>query len=263
LASGAKGRRFDSCRAHTEPLPKTLAEIAIDGGLVKRVDAARAGRLAETQGQPLIVVLVRELGVDEVALIGAMRRQMRVPLLDPSAIHVDAEALRLVPKDVCLRLHVLPTTVGIDAAGARVMRIAMADPTDTSAIAELEQISECELEISALTLSAVEGWIERAYRGLTTEVVRHKPLPDRPVAAPAWPTTRSSTTEPSSLLSDPEISETAQIAAPRLLGGERELELERRVFALTQLLLAKGVFTEAELESQLQLLLGPGLPPKT
>ncbi|MEZ4362868.1 MAG: hypothetical protein R3B48_21940 [Kofleriaceae bacterium] len=243
---------------------KTLGEIVIEAALVKKADAARAGRLAESKRQPLIVVLVRDLGVDEIALVGALRRQTRVPLLDPSVIHVEPDALRLLPRAVCERLHALPTSVGMDAAGARVLRIAMADPTDAAAIAELEQITKCELEISALMLSAVDGWIERAYRDLAPAGRQGKTRPDNPlfitskvanVRAPR--AERKGITEPP-LLSDAEISETAQIVLQRSASSEPapvEPDLELRVRALTRLLVAKGVFTEAELEAQLAALL--------
>src|SRR5215510_4595298 len=87
LASGAKGRRFESCRAHRRrTVPRTLAEIALDAGLVGKADATRAGRIAAQRSEPLIVVLVRDLGVDEVALLGAIRRQTRTPVADPGEV---------------------------------------------------------------------------------------------------------------------------------------------------------------------------------
>lgn len=275
MASGAKGRRFDSCRAHAGPLAKTLAEIAIDAGLVSKADAARAGRLAETKRQPLIVVLVRDLSVDEVSLVAAMRKQMRVSLLDPGMVRVDSDALRELPKDVCLRLHVLPLTIGTDAAGARVLRVAMADPTDTAAIAELEQITRCEIELTALLLSAVEEWIEKAYRGINTVVVKHSPakkLEDKaPFVLPRLVTTKVTRPGDSGLhsavpvLTSPEgeISETAQIAfrsTPPTQSDEPELEI--RFAALVRLLVAKKLITEDELEAQIAELLQLRNPPR-
>jgi hypothetical protein len=186
-----------------------------------------------------------------------MRKQMRVPLLDPSTVRADPEALRELPKDVCVRLHVLPVTIGTDAAGARVLRVALADPTDTAAIAELEQITACEIEVTALPLSSVEEWIEKAYRGLTTAVV--KPPQDKPVfASGKLVTTRvhrpSELGIPVLTSPDGEISETAQIAfrAGGATSQPEESELELRLTALTRLLIAKKLFTEEELEAQLQ-----------
>src|SRR6185312_16168957 len=110
---------------------KTLAEIAIEAGLVTKDNAVKAGRIAAQRQEPLVHVLIRELGVDEVALIGALRKQTRVPLIDPADVQVDPEALRLVTRDVCARLRVLPLQVGTEGQ-TKVLRIAMADPTDAS-----------------------------------------------------------------------------------------------------------------------------------
>jgi hypothetical protein len=47
-------------------VPKTLGEIAIEAGLVNKAGAARAGRMAEEHKQPLVVVLIRELGANAI-----------------------------------------------------------------------------------------------------------------------------------------------------------------------------------------------------
>ena len=114
---------------------KTLGEIAVEAGLVTKAGAAKAGKMAEERSQPLVVMLVRELGVDEVALVGALRKQTRIPLIDPLDVTIDPEALRSVSRDVCARLRVLPFAIAADGHG-KLLKVAMADPTDTSAIAE-------------------------------------------------------------------------------------------------------------------------------
>src|SRR5262245_50923350 len=126
--------------------------------------------MAEERKQPLIVMLVRELGVDEVALVGALRKQTRVPLIDPGSLEIDPEALRQVPRDVCARLRVLPLTLDSDGDG-KLMRVAMADPTDTAAVAELEQLTHCDVEVNALPLSAIDELVDKGYRQVNTAVV--------------------------------------------------------------------------------------------
>ncbi len=218
---------------------KTLAEIAIEAGLVTKAGAAKAGRLSDERKLPLVVILIRELGVDEVALIGALRKQTRVPLLDPAHIQVDPEALRLVPRDACARLRVLPIGVNIDDK-TRVLRVAMADPTDTSAILELEVIANCEIEVTALPLSAIDELVDQGYKQFSTAVTRMRPLDSltsRPNPAPP-------STEPTT--DSQEVSVTAQIPLQALM-KEGQPDLEARFTALCQLLVTKGVFTHAEL----------------
>jgi hypothetical protein len=228
---------------------KTLAEIAIEAGLVTKASASRAGRLAEQRKQPLVTVLIRELGVDEVALIGALRKQTRVPLLDPAQIQIDPDALRLVSRDVCTRLRVLPLQVGTDGS-TKVLRVAMADPTDTSAVLELEELSQCEIEVTALPLSAIEELVEKGYKQFSTAVV-HRP---RPLSDNLFVTSRARTPVPD-VGHESEISVTAQIPLISLTSELRgESDLEARFTALCQLLVTKGVISESELADLLKKL---------
>jgi hypothetical protein len=224
-------------------VPKTLGEIAIEAGLVNKAGAAKAGRLAEERKLPLVVVLVRELGVDEVALIGALRKQTRVPLIDPGSLAIDPEALRHVPRDVCARLRVLPMSVARDGNG-KVMRIAMADPTDTAAVAEIEQLTHCDVEVNALPLSAIDELVDRGYRQVNTAVVSRAGNAGAAVVV----TSRGRPPEAES-----EVSVTAQMPVAMLHAMAPD-DLDTRLTALVNALVAKGLVTEAELAEALRKL---------
>ena len=222
-------------------MPKTLAEIAIEAGLVTKANATKAGKMAEERKEPLVVMLVRELGVDEVALVGAIRRQTRVPLIDPGEIQIDPEALRHVPRDACARLRVLP--LGITADGeTKVLRLAMADPTDTSGILEIESLTHYEIDVSVLPLSAIEELVNKGYRQLTTAIVT------RPTGHTSFITQKGKIGSAADI-PESEVSVTAQIplVALQALGGPDDVEA--RFMALVHLLVAKGVITEAEADA--------------
>jgi len=227
-------------------LPKTLAEIAIDAGLVNKTSAAKAGKMAEEQKEPLVVMLIRELGVDEVQLVGALRKQTRVPLVDPADVQIDGEALRQVPREICARLRILPLSVATDGP-TKVMRIAMADPTDEAAIAELEQLVQCEIEVSALPLSAIEELVAKGYRQINTAVVNRKSSPTVTAKAPVVAAT-------STTFAESETSVTAQIPITELRppAGLTPDEIDQRLTALVAVLVAKGLITEAELAEALK-----------
>jgi hypothetical protein len=227
---------------------KTLAEIAIEAGLVTKAGAAKAGRMAEDRKQPLVAILVRELGVDEVALIGALRKQTRVPLLDPAQIQVDPEALRLVAKDACARLRVLPLSVATEGT-TKVLRVAMADPTDTAAILELEQLAHCEIEVTALPLSAIDELVAKGYKQVST-LVTNRPTRPRPFGDNLFVTTKNQRIDGNASSGEAEISTTAQITMAALVPPDHDLEARFR--ALCQLLVGKGLVTEAELAEALK-----------
>jgi hypothetical protein len=215
-------------------VPKTLAEIAIEAGLVTKAIASKAGRMADERKLPLVVVLVRDLGVDEVALVGALRKQTRVPLLDPADVQMDPEALRVLAKDVCTRRRVLPLSVAQDGA-SRVMRLAMADPTDTAAVAEIENLTHCEIDIAVLPLSAIDELLEKGYRGISTAVVHRGTMF---VTGKAKVIPISGDGE--------EISVTAQIPISALQAPV-DRDVDAKLSALIAILVGKGLITEAEL----------------
>jgi hypothetical protein len=221
---------------------KTLAEIAIEAGLVTKAGAVKAGRLAEERKQPLVAMLVKELGVDEVALIGALRKQTRVPLLDPAQIQADPDALRLVARDACARLRVLPLQLFADGP-TKVLRVAMADPTDASAILELEHITNCEIEVTALPLSAIDELVDKGYKQFSTAVTgRPRPFGDNLVVTTK--SNRATAIDGPASSGEAEVSVTAQIPLSSLREPQ---ELEHRFRALCQVLVNKGIVTEAEL----------------
>jgi len=223
-------------------VPKTLAEIAIEAGLVNKANAAKAGRLADERKEPLVVTLIKELGVDEVALIGAIRKQTRIPLIDPADIQIDTDALRLIARDVCARLRVLPLALHTDGDN-RVLRLAMADPTDTTAVAEVELLTHCEIEVSALPLSAIDELVVKGYRRISTGVI------SRPGGGTMFITSKGKL---QNVETESEVSVTAQIPISALQQAVGTDDLEARLTALVQVLTAKGLITEAELAEALR-----------
>ena len=220
-------------------MPKTLAEIAIEAGLVTKADATRAGKMAEERKEPLVVMLVREMHADELALVGAIRKQTRVPLIDPGEIQIDPEALRIVPRDVCSRLRVLPLAI-TDDGNTKVMRLAMADPTDTSGVLEIESLTHYEIDVSVLPLSAIEELVTNCYKQISTAVVQ------RPTGTTSFVTQKGKIGSAADI-PESEVSVTAQIPLLALAGMPDDID--SRFTALVHLLVAKGVITEAEADA--------------
>ena len=150
-----------------------LADIVLDARLASIPDIARAARHADDTKQPLLVALIREIGVDEIALVSALQQALRIPLIDPLAEHPDSDVLRELPCDVCRRLRVLPLAIR-QQDGQRVLEVAMADPTDLATLVELQAITSCEIEVTLVPLSALEEAIEASYRALVTAVLQRR-----------------------------------------------------------------------------------------
>jgi hypothetical protein len=221
---------------------KTLAEIAIDARLVDKAGVAKAGKLADDRKVPLVVIFVRELGIDEVALIAALKKQTRVPILDPAIVRVEPDALRVLPKEACARLRVLPLAITTDLNG-KLLKLAMADPTDSAAVAEVAHLAHCDVDVSALPLSAIEELVDKGYRQITTVITRTALLGRR--------------VTPIMEGGESEVSVTAQIPIAALQSVVAS-DTEMRLHALIQLLVSKGVISEDDIAEALRKLKGDG-----
>ncbi len=252
MASGAKGQRFESSRVHEArralpvvDLPKTLAQIAVDAGLLSRADLGRAQDLADERRVPLVEVLVRELGVDEVSLVGAFRRELRMLSVDPRAVKPEPDALREVSRDMCRRLCVVPLRVSGPPDDDKEIWLAMADPTDHGAIAEIERVTGGVVDVALLPLSAIEELIERGYKELNTQVVRR---PSKVFGGDLMVTTK-----PHARASTDEPHDHARTVPYHNIADEADTET--RVAALVRVLIAKGLLTEDEYEAAIRELL--------
>jgi hypothetical protein len=222
-------------------LPKPLAEIVLDAKLVSREQVSTAARHADKLGQPMVVSLVRELGLDELALVGVIRREVRVPLTDPAAVTLDSDALRVLPRDAARRLRVLPLSLEVRGSD-KFLEVAVADPTDTVALAEIEHLTGCRVYVSLMPLSAIEEMVEKGYRQFVTEVMpRKRKLFGQGVSVATTPLARP----PGDSGQDPKGPSTVPF---HRVSDEAELMVRHR--ALLRILIAKNIISEDEYEAE-------------
>jgi hypothetical protein len=238
-ASGEDGLRIS--------VPRTLAEIVLEEGLATASSVLRAAEVADRDGIPLVVALVRECAIDEVAMVAALRRHVRVALADPATVASEPDAVRELARDVCQRLRVVPLAVSSYDGRRRLLRLAVADPTDAVAMAEIEHHTGCQLEPVLMTLSAIEELVDKAYRHFVTEVMPRDSKRQLAAAVAAFKAREAFGT-----VSDETTPAPATVPYHRL---SDEAELEIRLRAVMNLLLEKQVFTEDELEEMVRQLM--------
>jgi hypothetical protein len=212
---------------------KTLAEIALEAELASSDALERAVVASDRDGLPLVEHLVREAEIDEVALVAALRRGLRVPTPDPATVKVEPDALRTLSQDVCRRRRVMPLSVFYDGED-RKLRLAMADPTDAIALAEVEHRTGLDILPELMTLSAITEMVEVEYGKIVTEVMRR----DR--KQPAMSSSRD------------------EDNAPKTVPYHRisdEADLAERFEALLRLLVENKIISEDEFEDQVRQLL--------
>lgn len=218
------------------PSPTTLLDIVAAERLLMPARLASANRRALATGEALVAVLVDVERVPEDLLADAIGRHLGRPLRPIG--DVDDEALREVPYDLARSRRLVPLETDVATDGARVLRIAMADPTDRATIAEIELATATRVEPVLARLSEVDDALRRAYRSIITAVMG--PPEEAPRRRP------------------PERSPERPPERPPERRPENDLPLETRHRALLELLVAKGVITLDEFRRELRRLVTSG-----
>jgi hypothetical protein len=226
---------------------KSLAQIAVDAGLLSRADVGRAEQLADEKRVPLVVVLIRELGVDEVAMVGAFRRELRMLSVDPRAVKPESDALREVSLDLCRRLRVVPLRVSGPPEDVKEIWLAMADPTDMGAIAEVERLTGAVVDPALLPLSAIDELVDRGYKELNTQVLKR-------TSSKVFGGNLSVNTKPHTRGGDADDTHDHSRTVP-FHHITDEADAPTRVAALVKVLIDRGVITEDEYEAAIRELL--------
>ncbi len=253
----------------------SLAEIVIAEGLISASDLIIAANVSEQTRLPLVVTLVHECAVDDIDIALALQNHIRVERLEPEKIDYDSDALRVLSLHDCRRLAALPLSIEIRGAGVKHLQVAMADPTDTVGVAELDHLSGCEVSVVLMPLREVEVMIESAYKQFVTEVMSRSPIAKKHAPPPRSEAesdngsdngpdngpgivSDAASYKPTYGSSEPTKETTAIHAKPRTIPFRRvtqDATLELRVEALRSIGIAKGLFTEAEYDEVLRNLM--------
>jgi hypothetical protein len=162
----------------------SLADIAVEAGLVSAADVAEARRRSVASGEPLVVTLIGLTGADESTLARAVGARLGVA--EPTSLDVhDSDALREIPHELARRRRILPLSLEHGRDGARVLRVVCADPSDGETLGVIESTAACRVEALVAPLGSIERAIDFAYRQFVTQVMPRAELAGAPVPAPA------------------------------------------------------------------------------
>jgi MSHA biogenesis protein MshE len=141
---------------------RTLTSILVEGGIVTETQVEQAlARQRETGN--LIGESIVELGFTSEENIGwALSKQLGIPYVDVRPEAIDAEQVRRFPEQVLRRIQAVPLF------GSRSeLTVAMADPTDQDAVAELRQIVGGSLSLVIGSPGSLRRAIDAVYGAKT------------------------------------------------------------------------------------------------
>ncbi|MDT8341199.1 MAG: type IV-A pilus assembly ATPase PilB [Longimicrobiales bacterium] len=142
-----------------------LGDLFLKEGLVTEAQLQEGLREARASGTRLGYALVKLGLVGEDELTRVLAKQYRVPAVDLSRIQVDSKVLRLVPGDVAHKHLLIPLRrVG------RVLTVAMANPTDLSAIDDLKFVTKMNIEAVMAGEYTLRKQLERYYESVDQQM---------------------------------------------------------------------------------------------
>jgi len=137
---------------------KPLGQILVERGVVSNSQLQQALD-AQKRGGGLIGEVIVELGfAKEEDIAYCLSLQFGYPYLSLENYEISDEIIKLIPKNVCGHYCLIP----IDKIG-NTLTIAMANPLNIQAIEDLEDITQCDIQIFVSTPSDIRSSIEKFY----------------------------------------------------------------------------------------------------
>src|SRR4051812_43958431 len=122
-------------------LDRSIGEIFLEEGYVTREELLQILSDRHDTLEPLGDLLVRQGKISEKQKLKCVGLQMGVPFVDLARIEIDAEAARIIPHSVGVRLLAIPIERTEVAAS-----VAMVNPLDLSAIDELNTLTGLDID---------------------------------------------------------------------------------------------------------------------
>ena len=140
-----------------------IAGKLLEANLVSQDQLQKALDLQRTEGGNVGQNLVRTGALSEIAYAEFLGRMYSLPTTDLKKVEVAPEVSGLIPEDVATRFQVVP----IERQG-RVLKVAMANPSNIFAIDDIKFITGLEVQPVVCTESDIKEAIDRYYDSADT-----------------------------------------------------------------------------------------------
>jgi hypothetical protein len=135
---------------------KRLGDMLIDAGLIKEKELDKALKLQVGGNRRLGYLLIKMDFITEEQLQSVLTRQLDLPIVDIQQ-EFNKEVKQILPRYLCRKYNVIP--LGLD--DHNILKIAMADPSDSEAVADIEQYTDKVLQPRLASHSDIETAIRK------------------------------------------------------------------------------------------------------
>jgi type IV pilus assembly protein PilB len=136
----------------------SLGAILTACNIISEADIAAALELQECTGARFGEALISLGIVTQEDIDWALSNQLDLPYIRLKANMIDPEAVRLVPAATARKFNLIPL---IKAGGE--LSIAISDPLNKAAIAAVEQLSSCQVNVSVALIREIREMIDACY----------------------------------------------------------------------------------------------------
>ena len=161
---------------------RRLPDLLVEVGLVDRFQLQRAAVLQKQTGARLCRALVDNGFVEEERLVRTLSAALKLESVSLSSIKIHERVLSRIPTRLARSAGALPVAIK-RANHTDYLYVAMADPMDGEAIAELQRVTGCTLSVLIAPPTQLDGAIERYY-GAGTGDRQQAPASSPPASRP-------------------------------------------------------------------------------
>jgi type IV pilus assembly protein PilB len=135
-----------------------LGELLVKRGLITPPQLEKAIEVEQNEGGALSTALVKLNFFSEASLTALLQKEYRLPLVDPAAMDIPPEVVRLIPVNLVHRHHLIP----ISLTGST-LTLAMSDPSNLVAINEVKFLTGYDVKIAVAATTSVTAVIDQLY----------------------------------------------------------------------------------------------------
>ena len=135
-----------------------LGELLVRRGLLTAAQLTTATEEQAASNTALSAVLVKLGFLGEADLAGCLQKEYHLSLVDPSAMNIPNEVLRLIPSTLVQRHHLVP----INLSGSS-LTVAMSDPSNIVAINEVKFLTGYDVKVAVACVASIAAAIEQLY----------------------------------------------------------------------------------------------------
>lgn len=144
---------------------KKLGDLLVEAGLIDEIQLKAALAHQRQWGGRFGAILISMGFLTEEKLLKFLSSHLQIPAVDFKKVKVHEDVLRLIPMDIAKKHHVLPIAIWQEG-NKKYLLLAMSDPTNLSAIDEIQFITNLHVKPAIATDTAIGEGIRYYYEGI-------------------------------------------------------------------------------------------------